>query len=753
MSPVIPDLRQIPAFPRPSSRTGVRLRALAGVVLCALSLVGGMAYGPEIARAAAGQYLKLVTSDGGSTFYVGRCFRTNFEVQTDNLDANSVDIVLPYSPAYVQPFTNSGCTTAATSILTTGTFPSYPSNAIAGNQVQVIAYDPSGSDPVNTGAAPADRVLGYLYWKVMSASGTFNMRYSFTAGSTTDTNMAEDDGDGTDVLEGVENLSLTLSADNAGPTFTSLSPANGAAGVSVTSGISYVFSDAGAGINSGSLTTKLNALPLTLAKSGCTTTNSNRKPSCNVSANPGTLSYNTFYRVTATGGDLAVVTNTGSQSWTFTTEDDDDAPYVDGRIPGSGSTSVALASDIEFHVKDYKNGLGVTPGLGVDLSTVLVTVTVGSNPPVTYDSGDAEFSFTGTPEDYAITIDPVGNFPEDAVVHVTVNASDLHGSPNVMAPVTYSFHTLVPGAPSAPVDSGSVGGDAAEAGGRRGAMAEISEILRRTSGEGIIRITLRRRADGTVEILTPEEERAVEQCLIDNTGRPATVSFRDVPSDAWYIEALMEFVRDGIVDGGPNFRPADGTQRAEIAKMLNLILPQAKPFTPPEIPSFDDAPITAWYYRFLEQAASRGWVRGYDNCYGTRPCEARPGQIVSRAEEAAMIVRMLDLKPTGKAKIFPDVQPDAWYAQAVQTAADHGILLGDGATGLAAPERPVNRAESILMLSRARAYFKANGAPLSAFGASLLGTAGGAAASLASVLAAIGGVAWMGRRGAQRSSH
>ena len=157
---MIPDLRQTPAFPRPSSRTGARLRALAGIALCALSLIGGIAYGPQIARAAAGQYLKLVTSDGGSTFCVGRCFRTNFKVQTDNLDANSVDIVLPYSPAYVQPFTNSGCTVAATSILTTSTFPSYPSNAISGNQVQVIAYDLSGSNPVNSGAARADRGLG-----------------------------------------------------------------------------------------------------------------------------------------------------------------------------------------------------------------------------------------------------------------------------------------------------------------------------------------------------------------------------------------------------------------------------------------------------------------------------------------------------------------------------------------------------------------------------------------------------------------
>jgi hypothetical protein len=98
-----------------------------------LAIAGGsIGYKVVSVGATAGQILKLVTSDGGSTFYVGRCFRTDIKVQTDTLNANSVDVIIGYNPTYVQPYTGSGCTIAATAINTTGIFGSYPSNTIAG---------------------------------------------------------------------------------------------------------------------------------------------------------------------------------------------------------------------------------------------------------------------------------------------------------------------------------------------------------------------------------------------------------------------------------------------------------------------------------------------------------------------------------------------------------------------------------------------------------------------------------------------
>ncbi len=400
-------------------------------------------------HATAGQIIKLVTSDGGSTFYVGRCFRTDIRVQTDSLNANSVDIMLPYNPSYVQPYTGSGCSVAATAIQTDGLFPSYPANTIAGNEIDVTAFDPGGTSPVNTGVAPADKLLGHVYWKVIAASGAYSFNFTFTTG-TTDTNMAQQNGDGTDVLDAVQNLTLNLSADSTAPTFSSLSPSSGATGISVTTGISYSFADAGAGVNTGSLTTKLNGTLKSLTFSACSRTNSNRVASCTSTLNSvGTLNYNTIYQVVATGSDVASPSpNQASQAWLFTTEDDTNAPYVTNQNPSNGQTGVAVNSNIVFHVKDYKNNAGVTPGLGVDITTVQVAVTPAGGGTITYTSVSPQFSYTGTSADYTVTINPTVDFSQNTVVSVAINASDLHVAPNVMSTVNYSFTTIDTSAPA-----------------------------------------------------------------------------------------------------------------------------------------------------------------------------------------------------------------------------------------------------------------------------------------------------------------
>lgn len=420
-------------------------------MLAVLVITGGaMGYKILSVQATAGQILKIVTSDGGSTFYIGRCFRTDIKVQTDNLNANSVDVIIPYNPTYIQPYTSSGCTIAATAINTTGIYGSYPSNSIAGNEINVTGYDATGTNPVNSGSAPADRLLGYVYWKVLAASGSYYLPFQFTLGSTIDTNMAQQNGDGSDVLDSVQNLTIALAADGTGPTFTSLSPSNGATNVSVTSGITYTFNDAGAGVNTGTLVHSLNRTNKAMTFSSCTRTNSNRIPSCNVTmSSVGTLLYNTLYRVHSTGSDLASPSaNSSNQVWTFTTEDDTAAPYVQNLNPASGQTGVAVNSNIVMRIKDYKANAGVTPGLGVDISTVQVTVTPAGDSPIVYNYSSPQFSYSGTSADYTITINPSSDFAQNKVVAVAVEASDLHVAPNVMSTYNYSFTTVDSGAPS-----------------------------------------------------------------------------------------------------------------------------------------------------------------------------------------------------------------------------------------------------------------------------------------------------------------
>src|SRR5688572_22722739 len=124
--------------------------ASAKTSLIALLIIASSMVGAVAVSAAAGQILKTQTSDGGTTFYVGRCFRMDIRAQTDNLDANSVDVVIPYNTSYLAPYTNSGCTLTATSVVTDNVFPSYPLNEISAGRIQLIGYDPAGTEPVDT---------------------------------------------------------------------------------------------------------------------------------------------------------------------------------------------------------------------------------------------------------------------------------------------------------------------------------------------------------------------------------------------------------------------------------------------------------------------------------------------------------------------------------------------------------------------------------------------------------------------------
>lgn len=420
----------------------VRELSLGSIFLMLLSY--SMTLHVQTASATAGQIFKMVTNGSSSTFYQGRCFRVDFYAQTDSLDINSADLVVPYNSTLLQPHSNSSCTSVATSLLTDGLFPSYPSagNTIVSNTLKLTGVDSGGSNPVNTGAAPTDSLFAHIFFKVLTTSGSYNLSYNFTLGSTIDTNMAENGGDGSDVLDSVENLSLALLADTVAPDVGSVSPAEDATGVSVTSNLSFVLTDTGAGINSSSVSGTLGASALSVSVSGCTTTDSNRVPSCNGSADLGTMNYNTQYTLSVTGADLATITNTGSRVWQFTTEDDDDAPYVANQSPAANATGVSTGTTIVFRIKDFKDNAGVTAGLGVDLTTVQVTVTGAGITTKTYTTSDGEFGSSGTSEDYTITITPADDFPENTRVYVNIVASDQHSPGNAMTAVQYSFLTV-----------------------------------------------------------------------------------------------------------------------------------------------------------------------------------------------------------------------------------------------------------------------------------------------------------------------
>ncbi len=177
-------------------------------------------------------------------------------------------------------------------------------------------------------------------------------------------------------------------------------------------------------------------------------------------------------------------------------------------------------------------------------------------------------------------------------------------------------------------------------------------------------------------------------------------AYSDVPAGVWYEDAVNAFVEDGYLDGSQTrFRGNDNANRAEFIKLV-VELNGGILSTPPAVASFDDVRPGAWYYSYMEEAAKEGWVKGDNNCYGSKPCYARPAANINRAEAAALIVRAFGLEATGDAPEFVDVPNGQWYTDAVQTAADYCVVQGDSGTGRARPGDFMNRAEMVVMLHR-----------------------------------------------------
>ncbi|TCZ77382.1 hypothetical protein E0485_10300, partial [Paenibacillus albiflavus] len=108
---------------------------------------------------------------------------------------------------------------------------------------------------------------------------------------------------------------------------------------------------------------------------------------------------------------------------------------------------------------------------------------------------------------------------------------------------------------------------------------------------------------------------------------------------------------------------------------------------------YADVSESHWANLAIQELAAKHIVSG------TSEQLYEPNREVSRAEFAAMLVRMLNLQSTGKST-FVDVSTDKWYSEAVLAAAEAGIVSGTGDNRFN-PEANISREEMIVMLMRA----------------------------------------------------
>lgn len=137
--------------------------------------------------------------------------------------------------------------------------------------------------------------------------------------------------------------------------------------------------------------------------------------------------------------------------------------------------------------------------------------------------------------------------------------------------------------------------------------------------------------------------------------------------------------------------------------------------------SFEDMQLH-WAERAVHRLAARLVVDGVD------AARFAPDRTVTRAEFVAMLVRLLGLPPVGRDTVakFEDVDPSAWYADAVARAAAAGLI--DGVSpGRFAPGEPLTREQMAVIV--ARAYAAVAGGAATGNGASGAGSNGSSPAA------------------------
>ncbi|QQR83512.1 S-layer homology domain-containing protein [Candidatus Peregrinibacteria bacterium] len=187
---------------------------------------------------------------------------------------------------------------------------------------------------------------------------------------------------------------------------------------------------------------------------------------------------------------------------------------------------------------------------------------------------------------------------------------------------------------------------------------------------------------------------------LGSNGDEATNPFPDVPSDHPYYQAILDLYSRRIVQGyGDGLFPPDATlSRAEFVKIALGSTTCLDCTTPTDalrsaydaIRPFPDVSLPAWYHYCVSIAKEQKMVTGYgDGLF-------RPDRTISRAEAAAVLMRQASI-PLVEApdSYFEDVPNDAWYADAVYTAVQIGLLSHQ--SGFVFPDQPITRGEFAFM--------------------------------------------------------
>ena len=182
--------------------------------------------------------------------------------------------------------------------------------------------------------------------------------------------------------------------------------------------------------------------------------------------------------------------------------------------------------------------------------------------------------------------------------------------------------------------------------------------------------------------------------MIDYDEALANNPFTDVAEDAYYFEAVLWALDEGITSGTSEttFSPDNPCTRAQMATFLWRVAGSPEPVSQTCV--FADIAADKYYAKAVQWAYEQGITSG------TSATTYSPDEPCTRGQMATFLWRNAGSQaPVENVNQFADVPSTAYYATAVQWAYEQKITSGTSATTFS-PNDPCTRAQMVTFLYR-----------------------------------------------------
>lgn len=188
----------------------------------------------------------------------------------------------------------------------------------------------------------------------------------------------------------------------------------------------------------------------------------------------------------------------------------------------------------------------------------------------------------------------------------------------------------------------------------------------------------------------------------EETVKQQTVTrFNDIKGH-WAEEILTKWEQNGWIEGLPDgsFSPDKVITRAEFVTLMNRLFTPAGMYEGED--KFSDVKEEDWFYKDVMVAMARGYVSGFEDE------SFKPNAKIVRQDAAVMISKCLNLEESSNEKVssFKDRDMISTYAKKyVEQLSELKIITGDE-QGRFNPKKETTRAEAVVLLDRAYAYYE-----------------------------------------------